>query len=79
MASKLIKIILMCLKKNTSVNSKVIYNYNNLYFIEKLFVKIRIPFDLSFFNYRFIKELIFNNYKMVIIFKGFRMFDYGSR
>lgn len=79
MASKLIKIILMSLKKNTSVNSKVIYNYNNLYFIEKLFVKIRIPFDLSFFNYRFIKELIFNNYKMVIIFKGFRMFDYCSR
>ena len=64
-------------KKNTSVNSKVIYNYNNrksLYFIEKLFVKIRIPLDLSFFNYRFLKELIFNNYNMVIIIKGNNIF-----
>lgn len=65
------------IKKNTSVNSTVIYNYNNrksLCFIEKLFVKIRIPLDLSFFNYRFLKELIFKNYNMVIIIKGNNIF-----
>jgi spore maturation protein CgeB len=60
-------------RSNNAVISKIIYNYpkrKNLFFVERLFLKFRLPVDLSFFNYRFLKEIIFNQYDYIIIIKG---------
>lgn len=65
------------LANNNMIKSKIIYNYNyqkDFNVLEKVFLKFRIPLDLTFLNYRFIRDLAFNSYNAIIIIKGNNIF-----
>lgn len=65
------------IKSNNLIKSKIIYNYNNrkdFNLLEKVFLKLRLPLDLTFLNFRFLKQVIFNDYNAIIIIKGNNIF-----
>ena len=65
------------IKSNNLIKSKIIYNYNNrkdFNLLEKIFLKLRLPLDLTFLNFRFLNQVILNDYSAIIIIKGNHIF-----
>lgn len=65
------------IKKNNMIKSKIIYNYNNrkdFNLLEKVFLKLRLPIDLTFLNFRFLYQVMINDYNAIIIIKGNHIF-----